>query len=68
MNAKISAIIFVSLFLLIGFSGCEEFDKPDYINVVINYKAEVVLFPKMETIDDPQSLPGKYIQVKYRAN
>ena len=56
----------IFLFLIIGLSGCDELEdlnKPDYINVFVNCKVNVVLFPKMDSMDDPQTLPAKFLQL-----
>ena len=63
---KIMAIGTVLLFLIIMFCGCEEledFKKPDYINIFVNCEVDVVLFPKMESMDNPQTFPAKYLQL-----
>ena len=59
-------ISIMSIILFIGLSGCdelEELNKPDYINVIVYCDVNAVLFPKMENMDDPQTLPAKFLQL-----
>jgi hypothetical protein len=56
MNTKMLLISIMSIILFIGLSGCDELEelkKPDYINVIVYCDVNVVLFPKMESMDDP---------------
>lgn len=59
-------ISLILLFSLVFLSGCEELvdlNKPDYIDVFVTCDVHTVLFPPMESMDDPQTLPAKYLQV-----
>ena len=66
MNTKMLFISIVSIILILVLSGCEELEelnKPDYINVIVYCEVNAVLFPKMESMDDPQTLPAKFLQL-----
>jgi len=66
MKKKILFTSIVSILLVLCLTGCEELEelnKPDYINVIVHCDINVVLFPKMESMDDPQTLPAKFLQL-----
>ena len=65
---KIKTCLFVIFFLvlMLGLSGCEkieELNKPDYITVSVTCNVNAVLFPHMESMDDPQMIPAKDLKI-----
>lgn len=67
MNTKMLLICLVSIILVLCLSGCDDLEnlnKPDYINVIVYCNVNAVLFPKMESMDDPQRLPAKFLHLK----
>lgn len=66
MNRRpiVTGAVFLCMMIVLG--GCEELeelDKPDYINVFVTCDVNVVLFPLMGSMDDPQTLPAKYLEI-----
>ena len=66
MKTKILIISIIFIFLSLSLTGCDELEdlnKPDYINVIVHCNVNAVVFPKMESMDDPQNLPAKFLQL-----
>jgi hypothetical protein len=67
MKKHLIVITMTLMLLAVGLSGCEELeevlDKPNYITVFVTCSVNVVLFPKMESMDDPQSIPATNLQL-----
>jgi len=66
MNSKMLFISLTSIILVIFLNGCDELEdlnKPNYIDVIVYCNVNALLFPKMESIDDPQTLPAKFLQL-----
>jgi len=66
MNSKMLFISLTSIILVIFLNGCDELEdlnKPNYIDVIVYCNVNELLFPKMENIDYPQTLPAKFLQL-----
>ena len=66
IKIKTGLIVFFFLVVILVLSGCEELvelEKPDYISVSVTCEINAVLFPAMDSMDDPQMFPAKDLKV-----